>query len=198
MDLIEVLNKILETHEDLGYREQLHCIQTIFVILSGQGEVLNIDPMRFYQHLYRNMLAVNGGCNHQDFLIILRTLNEVLVKRKHNISQPRLMAFIKRLLTVSLQLLHNGTLACLGTVKTTFQLSSVLDILLDTDCSLGCGRYDPELNDPEYCNAASTALYELTLLQRHYHPTVRQFSSHISNGVPTMGNNALNLDIGKL
>lgn len=188
----------METHKDLGYREQLHCIQTIFVILSGQGEVLNIDPMRFYQHLYRNMLVVNAGTNHQDFVIILRTLNEVLVKRKRSISQQRLMAFIKRLLTVSLQLLHHGTLACLGTIKTTFQLSSVLDILLDTDCSLGCGRYDPLLDDPEYCNASSTALYELALLRRHYHPTVVKMSKHIANGVPAIGDEALNPEIAKL
>ncbi|KAI9577207.1 hypothetical protein GQX74_005741 [Glossina fuscipes] len=40
-DLIDVLNRVLETQEDLGYHEQLHCIQTIFAILSGQGEILN-------------------------------------------------------------------------------------------------------------------------------------------------------------
>ncbi|EDW14147.1 nucleolar complex protein 3 homolog [Drosophila mojavensis] len=196
-DLIDVLNRILE-EQDLGYREQLHCIQTIFVILSGQGEVLNIDPIRFYQHFYRNMLVVHAGKNHEDFAIILRTLDEVLVKRRRNMSQQRLMAFVKRLLTGSLHLLHNGTLATLGTIKQTFQLTSVLDALLDTDTTIGSGRYDPELEDPEYCNAASTCLYELTLLARHYHPTVRRMASHIANGVPASGEGALPTDIGKL
>ncbi|XP_034115776.2 nucleolar complex protein 3 homolog [Drosophila albomicans] len=196
-DLIDVLNRILE-EQDLGYREQLHCIQTIFVILSGQGEVLNIDPIRFYQHFYRNMLVVQAGKNHDDFAIILRTLDEVLVKRRRNMSQQRLMAFVKRLLTGSLHLLHNGTLATLGTIKQTFQLTSVLDALLDTDTTIGSGRYDPELDDPEYCNAASTALYELTLLGRHYHPTVRRMAAHIANGVPASGEGALPTDIGKL
>ncbi|XP_060645564.1 nucleolar complex protein 3 homolog [Drosophila nasuta] len=196
-DLIDVLNRILE-EQDLGYREQLHCIQTIFVILSGQGEVLNIDPIRFYQHFYRNMLVVQAGKNHDDFAIILRTLDEVLVKRRRNMNQQRLMAFVKRLLTGSLHLLHNGTLATLGTIKQTFQLTSVLDALLDTDTTIGSGRYDPELDDPEYCNAASTALYELTLLGRHYHPTVRRMAAHIANGVPASGEGALPTDIGKL
>ncbi|KAH8404150.1 hypothetical protein KR215_010673, partial [Drosophila sulfurigaster] len=196
-DLIDVLNRILE-EQDLGYREQLHCIQTIFIILSGQGEVLNIDPIRFYQHFYRNMLVVQAGKNHDDFAIILRTLDEVLVKRRRNMSQQRLMAFVKRLLTGSLHLLHNGTLATLGTIKQTFQLTSVLDALLDTDTTIGSGRYDPELDDPEYCNAASTALYELTLLGRHYHPTVRRMAAHIANGVPASGEGALPTDIGKL
>lgn len=186
-DLIDVLNRILEDQDELGYRERLHCVQTIFVILSGQGEVLNIDPIRFYQHFYRNMLAVQAGKNHDDFAIILRTLDEVLVKRRRNMSQQRLMAFMKRLLTGSLHLLHNGTLATLGTIKQTFQLTSVLDNLLDTDTTIGSGRYDPELDDPEYCNAASTALYELALLARHYHPTVRRMAVHIAHGVPATG-----------
>ncbi|EDV93394.1 nucleolar complex protein 3 homolog [Drosophila grimshawi] len=196
-DLIDVLNRILE-EQDLGYREQLHCIQTIFVILSGQGEVLNIDPIRFYQHFYRNMLVVQAGKNHDDFTIILRTLDEVLVKRRRNMSQQRLMAFVKRLLMGSLHLLHNGTLATLGTIKQTFQLTSVLDALLDTDTTIGSGRYDPELDDPEFCNAASTSLYELSLLARHYHPTVRRMAAHIASGVPASGEGALPTDIGKL
>ncbi|XP_054744428.1 nucleolar complex protein 3 homolog [Anastrepha obliqua] len=196
-DLIEVLNRILEGM-DLGYREQLHCIKTIFVILSGQGEVLNIDPIRFYQHFYKNMLTVDAGKNHDDFRIILNTLEEVLVKRRRNMSQQRLMAFIKRLLMLSMHLLHHGTLATLGTIKTTFQLTSVLDILLDTDTSVGSGNYNPELEDPEYCNASSTALYELTMLSRHYHPTVRKMAMHIASGVPASGEGALPPEIGKL
>lgn len=48
-------------NEHLGYREQLHCVETVFTILSGQGDVLNIDPYRFYTHLYKNLLAINAG-----------------------------------------------------------------------------------------------------------------------------------------
>ncbi|XP_055905820.1 nucleolar complex protein 3 homolog [Eupeodes corollae] len=196
-DLIDVLNNILETQE-LGYREQLHCIRTIFVILTGQGEVLNIDPIRFYGHFYRNLLAVHAGKNHDDFHIILRTLDDVLVKRRKNITQQRLLAFVKRLSTISMHLMHNGTLASLGTVKTIMQLTSMLDIILDTDTSVGSGRFDPELEDPEYCNASCTALYELTSLARHYHPIVRRVSLHIANGVPATGDGCLPAEIGKL
>lgn len=183
---------------DLGYREQLHCIHTIFVILSGQGEVLNIDPIRFYQHLYRNLPTVHGGKNHDDFRIILKTLEEVLIKRRKNINQSRLIAFLKRLVTVSMHLMHHGTLAALSTFKATFQLTSVLDALLDTDSSIGSGRYDPELDDPEYCNAACTALYELTSLTRHYHPIVKKLAVHLVNGAPASGEGSLPGEIAKL
>lgn len=59
-DLVNLLNNLLE-NEDLGYREQLHCVQTVFAVLSGQGDVLNIDPTRFYSHLYRNLLNIHSG-----------------------------------------------------------------------------------------------------------------------------------------
>lgn len=187
----------METSE-LGYREQLHCVQTVFTILSGQGEVLNIDPLRFYGHLYRNLLVCNAGKNHVDFQIILKTLNEVLVKRRKNISQSRMMAFIKRIVTLSLQLLSNGTIACLGIVKNVMQATSTLDVLLDTDTSTGSGKYNAELDDPEYCNANCTALYELASLLRHYHPIVRKVANHIAHGVPATGRGSLPSELGKL
>lgn len=185
-------------NEELGYREELHCIQTVFTILSGQGEVLNIDPLRFYGHLYRNLLVINAGKNHSDLLIILRTLNEVLIKRRKNMSHHRMLAFVKRLMTLSMQLMHHGTTSCLGIIKTVLQLTSSLEIILDTDTSVGSGRYKPELNDPEYCNANCTALYEVAALGRHYHPIVRKMAHHIAAGVPASGEGSLIPEIGKL
>lgn len=185
-------------HSELGYREQLHCVQTVFTILSGQGEVLNIDPLRFYGHLYRNLLVTHAGKNHQDFIIILKTLNEVLVKRRKNITPRRMLAFLKRIAILSLQLQHNGTLASLGIIKTVMQLSSTVDQLLDTDTTHGSGQYDPQLNDPEYCNADCTALYEMSMLTRHYHPIVRKIANNIAAGVPASGERSLVPELGKL
>lgn len=187
----------METH-DLGYRQQLHCIQTVFTILSGQGEVLNIDPLRFYGHLYRNLLACSAGKNHEDFKIILKTLTEVLIKRRKSMTQPRLVAFIKRITIQCMQLTNNGTLATLGVIKAVMQLTTALSGLLDTDSSIGSGNYDPYLNDPEYCNANCTALYELATLSRHFHPTVRKLSTHLAYGVPATGEGSIPPEIGSL
>lgn len=197
-DLVNVLNQILD-QEDLGYREQLHCIHTVFVMLSGQGEVLNIDPIRFYSHIYRLLFIVHAGKNHSDFLVLVRTLMDVLLKRRKQITQHRLLAFTKRILTLSLQLLHNGTLSCLGLIKSVMQATSKsVDLLLDTESFVGSGRYDPELDDPEYCNANCTLIYELTALTRHYHPTVAKLARHLSSGAPTSGEGCLNPELGKL
>lgn len=196
-DLIEVLNNLL-VHADLGYREQLHCIQTVFTVLRGQGEVLNIDPARFYTHLYKNLLNVHGGKNHEDLESILATLDSVLLKRRNNITYHRYLAFIKRISMMTLQLLHYGTLGCLGVIKTGMLLNSSLDILLDTDTIVGSGKYDPEVDEPEFSNANCTSLYELTALCRHYHPSVRRISSNISKGVPSSGPGMLPAELGKL
>ncbi|KXJ76985.1 hypothetical protein RP20_CCG008525 [Aedes albopictus] len=196
-DLIEVLNNLL-VHADLGHREQLHCIQTVFTILKGQGEVLNIDPARFYTHLYKNLLSVHGGKNHDDLESILATLDSVLLKRRNNITYHRYLAFVKRLSSMALQLLHNGSLGCLGVVRTCMLLNTSLDILLDTESVVGSGVYDPQVEEPEFSNANCTSLYELTALHRHYHPTVRRFANNIANGVPSSGPGMLPPDIAKL
>lgn len=197
-DLVNVLNYVMENVE-LGYREQLHCIQTVFVILSGQGEVLNIDPIRFYTHLYRILHIVHAGKNHTDFLILIRTLMEVLLKRRKQITQQRLLAFTKRIMSVSLQLLHNGSLGCLALIKTIMQTTSKsVDLLLDTESFIGSGRYDPELEDPEFCNANCTLMYELGALRRHYHPVVVKMAKHITNGAPISGEGCLIPELGKL
>lgn len=79
-----------------------------------------------------------------------------------------------------------------------FQHSKQSEILLELDQELGSGQYDPYLMEPEYCNATSTALYELTLLRKYYHPTVKVMASNIINGLPATGEGSLPVDIGKL
>lgn len=59
-DLVEILNSLLNSKK-LGYREELHCIQAVFAILKGKGEIMNIDPVRFYSHLYKNLLTIHAG-----------------------------------------------------------------------------------------------------------------------------------------
>jgi nucleolar complex protein 3 len=195
-DLIEVLNHLIEK-ADLGYREQLHCIQTVFAILSGQGEALNIDPSRFYTHLYRNILSVNAGKNHKDVESVIDSLENVLIKRRKNITHLRYLAFLKRLTSLSLQVLHNGALGCLSIVKNAMQLNSTLDILLDTENKVGSGKFDPNIIEPEFSNANCTSFFELALLMRHYHPTVVKMAQHISQGCQ-IGNSPFEPAVAKL
>uniref|UniRef100_A0A1B6JVH4 Nucleolar complex protein 3 homolog n=1 Tax=Homalodisca liturata TaxID=320908 RepID=A0A1B6JVH4_9HEMI len=178
-DLVSVLDGLME-EGSLRSREKLHCVQTVFAILSGQGEALNIDPSRFYTHLYNNMFYIHAGKTYDDVRIVLRILEVVLIQRRKKMTQQRLLAFTKRLSILATHLLHNGAMGALSLVRRVMQLGMGADVLLDVDSSLGQGIYNPELEEPEHCNAASSALWELTLLQRHYHPSVRMLAQQIA------------------
>ncbi|RZC32728.1 nucleolar complex protein 3 -like, partial [Asbolus verrucosus] len=196
LDLVNILDKLLK--EDwIGYREQLHCIQTVFSILSGQGEALNVDPTRFYTNLYKDLLTTHASKNYSNFPILLKTLNDALIKRRKKITNKRAISFVKRLTTLSLQVLHNGALGSLSLVKNTMQLNRSVDVLLDLDTSFGDGKFHAELVDPEYANASSTALYELILLMKHYHPVVTKYARNIAFGVPATGEGSLDPEYAK-
>ncbi|XP_061511561.1 nucleolar complex protein 3 homolog isoform X1 [Anopheles gambiae] len=180
-DLVELLNNLLENVE-LGYREQLHCIQTVFIILSGQGEVLNIDPARFYSHFYKNLLYVNAGKNHDDMQTIIKTLDVILFKRRRNVTYHRYVSFVKRLASLCLQVLPNGCLGLISLIRSCMHMNQQLDILLDSEAVVGSGKFDPFTDEPEFANANCTALFESSCLVRHYHPLIRKMVMNVLKG----------------
>lgn len=196
-DMVEILNNLLISKK-LGYREELHCIQAGFAILKGQGEIMNIDPVRFYAHLYKNLLTIHAGINHEDVQSILITLDNVLLSRRKDITCDRYLAFLKRISMMTLQLLHNGSLGCLSAIKTALTLKSTLDVMLDTESVVGSGNYIPDLDDPDFSCANCSNLYELSALHRHYHPCVRRLSNNIVNGTPITGPGSLPMDLAKM
>lgn len=195
-DLIAVLHRLVDSGT-LDYRQCLHCVLTVFTILSGQGEALNIDPYRFYTHLYRNLLALHVGTSHDDLPIAIECLDLMINQRRKKVSYHRVLAFTKRLTTLALQLNHNGAIAVLALVRSFMQNHKRVDILLDTDTSQGSGTFLPELDEPEYCNAATTALWELHLMRSHYHPVIQKLAAHLAIGAPIMGDGQLSQDLSR-
>ncbi|NXK96008.1 NOC3L protein, partial [Formicarius rufipectus] len=194
-DLLIVLHSLIASG-GLSYRESLHCILSAFHILSGQGDVLNIDPMKFYTHLYKTLFSLHAGGTNEDIGIVLQCLDVMFAKRRKQVSQQRALAFLKRLSTLALHVLPNSSVGILATNRVFMQMFSKMDLLLDNE-SQGSGVYLPELDEPEHCNAQNTALWELHLLQRHYHPTVQKFAAHLIAGAPTEGSGALSLDFSQ-
>ncbi|XP_043517823.1 nucleolar complex protein 3 homolog isoform X2 [Frieseomelitta varia] len=196
-DLVIAIDKLME-EGNINLKDQLHCIQCVFTILSGQGSALNLDPYRFYAHLYKNLLNIHCGRTHPEMEILIKILIQALIHRRKRVTQSRLVAFIKRIATLTLQLQHNSALGILGIIKQSMQLGKTLDILLDTDYSTGDGFYQAELEEPEYCNAHCSALWELTALQRHYHSVVQKMAKNIVRNVPSVGEGSLSPEIAKL
>ncbi|CAH2322087.1 nucleolar complex 3 homolog [Pelobates cultripes] len=194
-DLLKVLYTLIDSG-DLNYRESLHCVQTAFNILSGQGDVLNIDPLKFYTHLYKTLLKLHAGVNNDDILIALQCLEVMLAKRRKQVSQQRALSFLKRLSTLALHVLPDSCIGILSTNRGIMQTFPKTDILLDNE-SQGSGLYLPELDEPEYCNAQNTALWELHCLRRHYHPVVRIFAAHLCAGAPSEGSEGLRAELSR-
>ncbi|XP_044096072.1 nucleolar complex protein 3 homolog isoform X2 [Neovison vison] len=170
-DLLVVLHNLIESG-DLSYQESLHCVQTAFHILSGQG-------------------ATNEGVE-----ILLQCLDVMLTKRRKQVSQQRALAFIKRLCTLALHVLPNSSIGILATNRILMHTFPKTDLLLDNE-SQGSGVFLPELDEPEYCNAQNTALWELHALRRHYHPTVQSFAAHLIAGAPSEGSQALKPELSR-
>ncbi|XP_070539913.1 nucleolar complex protein 3 homolog [Ptychodera flava] len=176
-DLVKVLHLLIDSGE-LSTREILHCILTVFQLLSGQGQALNIDPLKFYSHLYRILFELHTEKHIQDLPIALQCLDVMINKRKKQVTVQRVLAFAKKLGSLSLQVPPNASLGILAAVRSFLLMHTKCEVLLDNDTT-GSGVFLPELQEPEHCNAHNTALWELYLLRRHYHPSVRQYSSFL-------------------
>ncbi|BES99446.1 Nucleolar complex-associated protein [Nesidiocoris tenuis] len=196
-DLVTLLNRLMSDGQ-LKVREQLNCVLTVFRILSGQGEALNIDPNKFYSHLYANMTNVGIGKMSKNGELLLECLDTVVVGRRKKLTTSRLLAFTKRLATISLCQEHHLALSFITLVSQMLKLNKSIDALLEADSSVGQGVYLPELMDPEYCNATAATIFETALLQKHYHPTVRELADHIVNGAPATGRHSIDPAISKL
>ncbi|XP_060795527.1 nucleolar complex protein 3 homolog [Neoarius graeffei] len=194
-DLLTVLQDLIMSG-DLSYRESLHCILTAFRILSGQGDVLNIDPLKFYTHLYKTLLRLHAGASNEGTGIVLQCVDVMLSKRRKQVSLHRALAFLKRLDTLALHVMPDSCVGILAANRALIHTFPKCDFLLDNDMQ-GSGVYLPELDEPEYCNPQNTCLWELHTLKRHYHPMVRKYATHLLAGAPSEGAGALSLDLSR-
>uniref|UniRef100_A0A673BI85 Nucleolar complex protein 3 homolog n=1 Tax=Sphaeramia orbicularis TaxID=375764 RepID=A0A673BI85_9TELE len=112
-DLLNVLQNLIQSG-DLTNQESLHCIQTVFIILSGQGDVLNVDPLKFYSQLYQMLPRLHAGAPNDDISIVLRCLDAMLTRRRKQVTLQRAMAFMKRLSVLSLHTLPNASVGLLA------------------------------------------------------------------------------------
>jgi len=183
------LQRLINSGE-LSITESMSCVLTAFKILSGQGEMLNIDPHNFYLHLYNSIVDIAADSNEEDIDICIECLNLMLVKRRKQVSLRRIQGFVKRIATVSLQQETEQLFSFLVLLRSVLQLNQKCDQLLDNE-RLGRGVFQPELPDPEHCNADSTALWELSFLNKHYSTEVNQYSKHLSHGAPSQGQHSL-------
>ena len=124
--------------------------------------------------------AVSGDC---DVRLAVECL-DCMMRKRRQVSIQRVLGFVKRLSTLSSQLLPGACLAVMATIKRFIQVSRYLmthtssqthtyhtktysqcEQLLDVEESATGGVFRPDVPDPEVSHASSTALWELPLLR---------------------------------
>lgn len=189
-DLVQVFQDLL-LGGTLSYRDTLLATGTVFKILSGQGETLNIDPASFYSNLYTTLFSLSATSTSTTVPLALSALHDMLIKRKKKVSKGRVLAFTKRVGTLSLQMDHAGSVGGMALLRQLHTTHLYTSQLLDSEHEVGSGVFDPSLPDPEHCCASNTTAWEHSLLETHYHPTTIRMSRHVVFGCPTSGERSL-------
>lgn len=111
------------------------------------GDVLNIDPLKFYSQVYKMLPQLNAGlstppqqtrqskpvelmrilccdlgAHNDDVIIVLRCLDSMLIRRRKAVTLQRAMAFVKRLSMLSLHVLPNASVGILAMNRAVMQV----------------------------------------------------------------------------
>ena len=181
-DLITCFYEELSSEQSgLHSRSKFHCLITVFSILNRQQVLIHIDPQRFYALFYSLLLPCPAN---EDIDLVVQLIQLMLIDRAKQLSKNKLLAFIKRLLTMSLHLpVSRSVRAILVMIKALLTLSSmVTEQLFDNELTGSGIKYLSELNDPEYCHAQNATVFELCLLKTMPDKQVREQCDEILSG----------------
>uniref|UniRef100_A0A0K0FVI3 NOC3-like protein n=1 Tax=Strongyloides venezuelensis TaxID=75913 RepID=A0A0K0FVI3_STRVS len=198
-DLIASLSQLVQD-EDMRVLDTLHCVYTVFVILSGEGKSLNIDPVVFYKIMYKKISHIpfyNEDLRKKCVDISIQCINIMLNVRRKFVPTVRVAAYVKRLIAISFLLDSRCIVAILAHVRTLFishrNLVSLVDC--DDDEEGGSGLFYPEIGDPDCTQAMNATLVpDLKKLIGHPCKEVGIFAVHILAGCPSTGDNRLSLN----
>uniref|UniRef100_A0A158Q8E1 NOC3-like protein n=1 Tax=Elaeophora elaphi TaxID=1147741 RepID=A0A158Q8E1_9BILA len=195
-DMISALSSLIN-QQHLRLVDSLRCIYTSFVMLSGEGIALNIDPSRFYWSMYR-LLPALAFEKQQDALantlsLTLRTLDLMINCRRKQVPVCRVAAYVKRLLALAFFMPSSAAASILLCIRSFFIAYPKLDCMVeDTDGSSYIEFFKPELDDPDCCGGLSSSIIaEISIFTRHSYKTVRMVARYLQSGLPSTGPNRL-------
>ncbi|CAO4376688.1 unnamed protein product [Caenorhabditis nigoni] len=201
-DIVSTMENMVQ-NENLKPLDQLHCINTVFVILSGDGQLLNIDPSKFYRLAYRvlNHLPFEKRPEHRKNQIVMaaKTLETMLVTRRKAVPLSRVAAFVKRLLSIATVLDDFPALCIVSLVRSLFIAHPKLSSMIEDEEGGAPGVFRQDIDDPDVANAlASDVRDELSMLARRRNVELSRFANNILYGVPSTGIFKLNPQLSSL
>ncbi|WKY12159.1 hypothetical protein Q1695_003609 [Nippostrongylus brasiliensis] len=197
-DIVRTMENLVD-NEQLRLLDQLYCINTVFVILSGEGQLLNVDPSRFYRSVYRllNQLPFEKRpeVRRKHMTVVARSLYSMINERRKQVPLSRVAAFTKRLLAISSVMDDPSALCLVALVRSFFIAHPKLVQLVEEDDSEGGagGVFRSDIDDPDVANATgSNVCAELKMLARRRHRSLNQFAQNLLHSVPSTGPLKLN------
>lgn len=167
---------------NLTVTERLRCCIVAFKVMKNNLDALNVDLQDFFIQLYNLILEYRPGRDQGE--VLAEALKTMLCDDRQHDTQ-RAAAFIKRLASFSLCFGAAESMAALVTLKHLLQKNVKCRDLLENDAGGGSlsgsiAKYQPYASDPSLSGAFATVLWELTLLSKHYHPSVSTMASGVS------------------
>ncbi|KAK6013284.1 nucleolar complex-associated protein [Ostertagia ostertagi] len=185
---VEFFEDIVCTMEKLVDKE-LYCINTVFVILSGDGQLLNIDPSRFYRSVYRllNQLPFEKKpeIRKKHMVVVSKALDSMINERRKQLPLSRVAAFAKRILAIATVMDDPSALL----------MENSMQLVEEDDSEGGAGGiFRSDIDDPDVSNAiGSTVRPELKMLAvQRRHRSLNQIAQNILHSVPSTGPLKLN------
>ena len=187
LDLLRFLSELLSspsTH--LSTKQRLYCLHTSCTVLfSQQTQDLSVDPRSICQHMYTLLLDLPSELPPESTKLLINTLL-LMLNNTQCMHQERALGFAKRICTCSLVKTTSYAAGLLFSLRSLLRRDFITDNLLTND-SLAGASYQPEIPDPDVCEAKSTCLWELSLLRSHYHPVIRKQAHYLSEGSALVG-----------
>ena len=191
-EIVHALLKLLQ-QASLPLHSSLYCAITAFQALRNAGDVFRIDLSAYYHFVYPRLLQVPlvaGPSDESDWSeresveeVAIRCLQLMLSSKTYRMAN-RSAAFAKRLATMSVHSVPGASIGFLQLCRRIIASDSRLEQLLDPEDGGTADVFNPEVEDPDNCNPFSTSLFELLLLQTHYHPHVALFANQMLKNAP--------------
>ncbi|CAD5231026.1 unnamed protein product [Bursaphelenchus xylophilus] len=196
-DLITTLEDLIGK-EHLSTMDSLNCVKTMCVILSAEGQALNIDPIKFYKELYKLMPNIvfqkNSEKQDSEIRLLCQCLDSLINRRKKQVPFSRVVSYTKRLLQLGFLMTPRQLLSVLATIRTHFIAHPKLCTLVEEDEDYWAnGLYRADFPDPDHTNAQSTDLVmELQKLLKYPNSYIVQYAKHLLQQAPSSGQEKLN------
>ena len=181
-DLIGLLYKLVNS-QTVDHHQIMFTTKTVFTILATEGYSVSVDPHRFYVRFYSCLPLLNStnfGAE-SDAELFHDCLDKMFFKRRKHLSVSRVFAFCKRLSLVAIQTSPPMAALVLSAIRILMRDHPKCEILLDTE-HFASASFLPQLDDPDFCNAAASRLWELHLLKLHSCPMIRLLALSILKG----------------